>query len=168
MSSASPLRRRSSKQWSSPIPMSLKSAARRVWLIWSTRNLILTIISGSIATISLDLNRINFSLRIQQRETSHSRTFFDWDSHSLTTRRICMNQASHSHWYPSVSILCQTKSEAIARALDPVACGWSTATSLRSGFRLFAYINVVGYDKCYLSPSPLALDLHSSEQQRAW
>ena len=39
---------------------------------------------------------------------------------------------------------------------------------LRSGFRPFAYINVVGYDKCYLSSSPLALDLRSSEQQRAW
>jgi len=39
---------------------------------------------------------------------------------------------------------------------------------LRSGFWPFAYINVVGYDKCYLSSSPLALDLRSSEQQRAW
>ena len=148
--------------------MSPKSVARRVWLVWSTRNLTPTIVSGSIAAMSLNLNGINLSLRIQQQETSHSRTPFDRDSHSLATRRICMNQASHSHWYLSVSILRQTKSEAVARALDPVACGWSTATSLRSGFRLFAYINVVGYDKCYLSSSPLALDLRSSEQQRAW
>jgi len=33
----------------------------------------------------------------------------------LAVRRICMNQASHSHWYPSVSILCQTESEIVGQ-----------------------------------------------------
>ena len=31
-----------------------------------------------------------------------------------------MNRASHSHWYPSVSILCQAENEVVGRALDLV------------------------------------------------
>ena len=64
---------------------------------------------------------IDSLLRIQQCKTSHSRTHFNGDSHTLAVRGMCMNQASHSHRYPSVSILYQTESEVVGRALAPVA-----------------------------------------------
>ena len=82
------------KAWSFQI--TLKSTARRVWLIWTARTFSLAIVSGPI---------------------------WPW---------MCMNQASHSHWYPSVSIFCQTESEIVGRVPDPVVRGWSIATS---GFR---------------------------------
>ena len=44
-----------------------------------------------------------------------------------------MRRMLHSHRYPSLSILCQTESEVVGSTPDPVACGWSTATSSRSG-----------------------------------
>jgi len=64
---------------------------------------------------------IYFLLRIQQCKTSHSRTHLNGDSYTLAVRGMCMNQASHSHRYPSVSILYQTESEVVGRVLVPVA-----------------------------------------------
>jgi len=56
-----------------------------------------------------------------QTETSHSRAHLNGDSHTLAVRGMCMNQASHSHWYLSVSILYQTESKVVERALVLVA-----------------------------------------------
>jgi len=62
---------------------------------------------------------IDFFLRIQLPIVG--RTHFNGDNHSLTIKRMSMNQASHSHRHPSVSILYQTESEVVGRALAPVA-----------------------------------------------
>jgi len=64
---------------------------------------------------------IYFLLRIQQCKTSYSRTHLNGDSHTLAVKRMCMNQALHSYWYLSVSILYQTESKVVGRALVPVA-----------------------------------------------
>ena len=69
---------------------------------------------------------------MQQCKTSHNRTHLNRDSHTLAVRGMCMNQASHSHWYPSVSILYQTESEVIGRALVPVAHEYLMVLSSRN------------------------------------
>ena len=59
-----------------------------------------------------------------------------------------MNQASHSHWYPSVSILCQTESEIVGRVPDPVVRGCYIWVPI------FSCINVVDFDAiviCHLT-----------------
>jgi len=71
-----------------------------------------------------------------------------------------------SHWYPSVSILFQTKIEVVWKVLDPVTCGWSTATLLQSGFRLFSFVNVVGHDGVVICHPNFSLEIVTV--QHAW
>jgi len=59
----------------------------------------------------------------------------------------------HTHRHTSISILCQTESELIGRALDLVARGWSTATPFTIWVPVFSCINVVGHDAIVIIPS---------------
>ena len=130
---------------------------KRVLFVWTAIKWTLAIVSGPIEAMLLNLIRRGMSEWAWCRRVRFTQVHFIYFclrilptaghlSTGTVTPWLYVNQASHSHQYPSVSILFQTESEAVRRALNLVSCGWSTATSSRSQFQLFLCINVVGYD----------------------
>ena len=127
---------------------------KRAWFVWTAIKWTLAIVSGLIEAMLLNLIRRGMSEWAWCRRVRFIFVYaysiakiptVGHPSSGTVTPWPYVNQASHSHQCPSVSFLCQTESEVVRRALNSVACGWSTTTSSRCQFQLFLCINVVGY-----------------------